>query len=182
MLCRSAYGVVHEESSWLKVCYSAGELLSMPFATWLAITFTVRRFYLVMLWATVVIAAIAPFVVNLPLLVALRTLQGITAGALIPILMMMTLRFLPTPIRLHGLALYALTATFSPNIAIWIAGYWLDTLESVNWVSWQFVPTAVICTGLVGWGLPKEAVVWQRFGGINWFGIAHGVPDRKSVV
>ncbi|WP_371420024.1 MFS transporter [Tardiphaga sp.] len=173
---RGTYGFGSDEASWINVCYSAGELLIMPFATCFAITFTVRRFYLGMLWATAVIAAIAPFVVSLPLLVALRTLQGVTAGALVPLLMMMALRFLPMSIRLHGLALYALTATFSPNVAIWLAGYWLDTLENVNWVSWQFVPTGVICTILVGWGLPKEPIHWQRFQGINWFGIATGVP------
>src|SRR3546814_11555865 len=49
-------------------------------------------------------------------------------GTMIPVLMMAALKFLPPHIRLHGLALYALTATFAPNLSIWLAGQWTDGL------------------------------------------------------
>ncbi|WP_371743813.1 MFS transporter [Mangrovicoccus sp. HB161399] len=162
--------------SWISSCYAAGELLVMPFASWFAITFTVRRFYLAMLATTCVIAAVQPLVIDLPLLLVLRTVQGISAGALIPILMMMALRFLPPAIRLHGLALYALTATFTPNVALWAVGHWSDQAGDLRWISWQFLPAAAICAGLVGWGLPVEPVIWPRFRGFNWAGFATGVP------
>lgn len=173
---RGALGHGIDEASWINACATAGELLVMPFATWFAITFTVRRFYLVMLWATALIGAVLPFVVDLPLMIVLRTLQGITSGALIPLLMMLALRFLPPAIRLHGLALYALTATFAPNVAIWIAGYWLDTTGYLDAIWWQFLPAAVICTILVGWGLPSEPVIWKRFPTMNLAGLVVGVP------
>lgn len=173
---RGGLGLGIDEASWFSVCYSAGELMVMPFATWFSITLTVRRFYLIALWTTAGIGLLTPFVINLPTLLVLRTLQGVSAGALIPILMMMALRFLPMAIRLHGLALYALTATFAPNIAIWIAGFWTDIVVLPNGLWWQFVPAAVICTGLVGWGLPKEPVVWPRFATLNWPALITGAP------
>lgn len=171
-----AIGQGIDGGSWISSCYGAGELLVMPFAGWFAITFSVRRFYLAMLGLTSVLAVLQPLVTNLPLLLVLRTVQGISAGALIPILMMMALRFLPPGIRLHGLALYALTATFTPNVAIWAVGHWADQAEDLRWISWQFLPAAAVCAGLVGWGLPVEPIIWPRFRGFNLPGFVTGVP------
>jgi len=169
-------GLGLDGGSWVSACYSAGELMVMPCATWFAITFTVRRFYIFMVSCTALIGLVVPFVVNLKILLVLRLLQGISAGALIPLLMMMALRFLPPAIRLHGLALYAMTATFTPNVALWVIGQWTDTVADLRWVSWQFIPAAALCIGLVGWGLPKEPVVWPRFKSINWAGLFTGAP------
>src|SRR3546814_6241230 len=75
---------------------------------------------------------------------------------MIPVLMMAALKFLPPHIRLHGLALYALTATFAPNLSIWLAGHWTDGLFDWRWVYWQILPLAAIAALLIGWGLPKD--------------------------
>ncbi|WP_108260184.1 MFS transporter [Mangrovicoccus ximenensis] len=171
-----AIGQGIDNGSWISACYAAGELLIMPFASWFAITFTVRRFYLAMLAVTAAIAAVLPFLVDLRLILVLRVIQGISAGALIPLLMMMALRFLPPAIRLHGLALYAMTATFTPNVAFWVVGHWSDTAADLRWISWQFLPAAALCAGLVGWGLPSEPVIWQRFRGFNWTAFLAGAP------
>ncbi|NTZ63478.1 hypothetical protein FY133_25470 (plasmid) [Agrobacterium tumefaciens] len=56
----------------------------MPFTTWFAITFSVRRFHLSMLALSAAIAAVLPLTVDLNLLLALRLVQGVSAGALIP--------------------------------------------------------------------------------------------------
>ncbi|WP_118136989.1 MFS transporter [Oceanicella sp. SM1341] len=171
-----ALGQGADPGSWISSCYTAGELMVMPFAGWFAVTFTVRRFCLAMLAITAAISLVLPFVVNLPLLLVLRAAEGMSAGALIPLLMMMALRFLPPPIRLHGLALYALTATFTPNVAYWVVGYWTDGLSDLRWISWQFLPAAALCGLLVGWGLPAEPVNWSRFRNFNATGFLAGAP------
>ncbi|WP_221166897.1 MFS transporter [Rhizobium sp. NZLR1] len=179
---RGALGFGTDDASWLNTFYSAGELMAMPFTTWFAITFTVRRFHLTMLTASALIAAVVPLTVNLNLLLTLRLVQGITAGALIPILMMMALSMLPPPIRLHGLALYAMTATFAPNVAIWIVGQWTDIVIDWRWLYWQFIPVALISGGLVAWALPKVPVQWKRFSSINWTSLAVGLPGLFLMV
>ena len=173
---RGALGVGLDEGSWLDTAYAAGEFVVMPFAAWFAITFSVRRFQLWMLGASAVLAAILPFVHSLNLLVALRFVQGVAAGGLIPILMMAALKFLPPAIRLHGLALYALTATFTPNLSIWLAGHWTDAVSDWRWVYWQFIPVAILAGLLMAWGLPREPVQTERFQHGNWRGMAFGVP------
>src|SRR3546814_15686923 len=86
------------------------------------------------------------------------------------------LKFLPPHIRLHGLSLYALTATFAPNLSIWLAGHWTDGLFDWRWVYWQILPLAAIAALLIGWGLPKDPIQTDRFPQANWPGLAFGVP------
>lgn len=172
---RGALGFGTDEASWLSTFYMVGELIATPFATWFAITFTVRRFHFMMVSACAVIAALLPFVQDLHLLIFLRFLQGMSSGALIPILMMMALKSLPAPIRLHGLALYAMTATFAPNLASWLTGLWTDGLSDWRWVYWQIIPLCVLAALLAGFGLPHDKIQTVRFKEANWFGMAFGV-------
>ncbi|RII99870.1 MFS transporter [Achromobacter sp. K91] len=173
---RGALGAGFDGGSWLTTAYSAGELIAMPFAAWFAITLSVRRFELWMLGTCTTLALVLPAVQDLHLLLALRFLQGLASGTTIPLLMMAALKFLPPPIRLYGLALYAMTATFAPNLSIWLAGLWTDALFDWRWVYWQIIPLAVIAAALVGWGLHREPVDAGRFRQANWFGMACGVP------
>ena len=173
---RGALGFGLDDASWLSTAYTAGELIAMPFAAWFAVTLTVRRFHTWMLGTCTVLAVLLPFVRDLDLLVGLRFLQGISSGTLIPILMMAALKFLPPKIRLHGLALYAMTATFAPNLAVWLAGQWTDGIVDWRWVYWQIVPGAVVAGLLVNWGLSREAIQTGRFGQANWLGMSIGIP------
>lgn len=173
---RGALGLGFDEASWLTTAYSAGELIAMPFAAWFAITLSARRFALWMLGACAAGAAVLPSLHNLDLLLAVRFLQGVAGGAMIPLLMMVALKFLPPPIRLHGLALYALTATFAPQLSTWLAGHWTDGWFDWRGVYWQTVPLAAVAAGLVAWGLPREPVQAARFREANWAGMACGVP------
>jgi DHA2 family multidrug resistance protein len=173
---RGALGFGLDDASWLATAYNAGELIAMPFAAWFAITLSVRRLELWMLGTCTLLAALLPCIHDLALLLALRFVQGIAGGAMIPLLMMVALKSLPAPVRLYGLALYAMTATFAPNLSIWLAGQWTDGMADWRWVYWQVVPLAVIAGLLVGWGLPREPVQPGRFRQANWSGMACGVP------
>lgn len=172
---RGALGFSIDEASWLSTFYTVGELIATPFATWFAITFTVRRFHFMMVSVCAVIAALLPYVQDLHVLIFLRFLQGMSSGALIPILMMMALKSLPATIRLHGLALYAMTATFAPNLASWLTGFWTDGLSDWRWVYWQIIPICILAGLLVGYGLPSDKIQTIRFKEANWFGMSFGV-------
>jgi DHA2 family multidrug resistance protein len=171
---RGALGFGLDSASWISTAYSAGALIAMPFSAWFGITLSIRRFVLWMLGFSTVVAIILPFIHSLDLLVTLRFLQGIASGAMIPLLMMAALKILPLSIRLHGLALYAMTATFAPNLAFWLAGQWTDELFDWRWVYWQLVPLAITSGLLVGWGMPREPIHSAAFRQANWVGMACG--------
>ncbi|WP_082339907.1 MFS transporter [Pseudomonas sp. Pf153] len=173
---RGAMGLGFDDGSWLSTAYNAGELIAMPFSAWFAITLSVRRLELWMLAGCSLLALILPFIHMLELLLTLRFVQGIACGTTIPLLMMAALKFLPPPIRLYGLALYAMTATFAPNLSIWLAGYWTDGLQDWRWVYWQIIPLATLAAGLIAWGLEREPIQTPRFKQANWTGLFFGVP------
>src|SRR5690606_6126242 len=150
-------------------------LIAMPFAAWFGITLSVRRCSLWTLGLCAVLALALPLIRNLDLMLALRFLQGSAAGASIPLLMMAALKYLPASIRLHGLALYALTATLAPNLSTWLAGHWTDGWLDWRWVYWQAVPLAAIGGLLSAWGLPREPIQADRFRQANWPGMTCGV-------
>lgn len=179
---RGALGFGLDDASWLTTAYSAGELIAMPFAAWFAITLSVRRFSLWMLGVCAVIAVVLPSLQNLDLLLIMRFLQGLASGTMIPLLMMVALKSLPPSIRLHGLALYALTATFAPQVATWLAGFWTDALSNWRWAYWQVIPFAGMAAPLVAWGLPREPIQVDRFREGNWSGMACGVPALGLLV
>ncbi|WP_432592658.1 MFS transporter [Stenotrophomonas maltophilia] len=179
---QGALGFAKDDATWLTTAYTAGELAAMPFATWFAITLSLRRFHLMMLGSSMVLAAILPLISSFELVLVLRALQGMVSGALIPLLMMSALRFLPLPIRLHGLALYALTATFSPNVALWLGALWVDRLEDWRWAYWHVIPLGAVAAALVTWGIPKMPPALGRFKEGNWLGMALGIPGLALLV
>ena len=172
---RGAHGWSSDDASWLSSVYLAGELAVMPFATWCAITFSLKRFQFATLGMAMLLAVLMPWVNNLPTLLVLRGLQGFFCGAQIPVLMMVALRFLPPPIRLHGLALYALTATFAPNLAIWLTGQWVDHLFNWQWLYWQVIPMGMMAIALIQWGIPDMPSALPRLKQANWVGLVFGM-------
>ncbi|ARU06847.1 MFS transporter [Comamonas serinivorans] len=179
---QGALGLATDDAAWLNTAYFAGELAAMPFATWFAITFSLRRVHNGALGVALLLAAVLPLVHNLHLLLALRALQGLFAGALIPLLMMSALRFLPPAIRLHGLALYAMTATFAPNVALWLAALCVDRLEDWRWVYWHVIPLGLVAMALVSWGVPAMPPALSRLKQANWLGMAVGIPGLALLV
>jgi len=166
----AAHGFAQDASSWLDTVYLACELFIQPFACWFAVTLSLRRYEMLLIAVTALLALLLPVVHSLPAMLVLRGLQGTFAGGLIPTLMMSALRFLPITIRLHGLALYAMTATLAPNIAIWVAGAWTDQLHDWRLIYWQVIPLAALAFTLCAWGLPRDPAHHGRFNQGNWFG------------
>jgi DHA2 family multidrug resistance protein len=171
---RGALGFAFDAASWLTTVHAAAELIAMPFAAWFAITLSVRRFVLWAIGLSGLAALALPLARSLELMLVLRALQGLAGGALIPILMMAVLKFLPPGIKLYGLALYSLTATFAPTIAIWLVGVWTDGAADWRLVYWQCVPLLALAVMLVAWGLPREPAQAARWRQCNWTGLASG--------
>ncbi|TCM69907.1 DHA2 family multidrug resistance protein [Acinetobacter calcoaceticus] len=179
---QGALGFSRDQAAWLNTVYSAGELAAMPFASWFAITYSMRRFQMWMLSSALFFSALLPWVHNYELMLLLRSVQGLCSGALIPILMMAALRFLPAPIRLHGLALYALTATFSPNVALWLSSLFVDSVQDWRWIYWHTLPLGAVSLACMAYGVPKSPMLLGRFKQCNWLAILIGVLGLACLV
>ncbi|MGE9553063.1 MFS transporter [Erwinia amylovora] len=170
---RAAIGFDYDTASWITSAYQAAEVAAMMVSPWFAVTFSLRRFALVVAFGFALTGALQPFAPTPSLFIGLRVIQGVFGGALPPLLMTVALRFLPPTIKLYGLAAYALTATFGPNIAASLAAFWTD---SVGWqfVFWQVIPPVFVAALLIAKGLPQDPVRLERFRQIDLFGMLTG--------
>jgi len=172
---RTVFGLGVDDGSWITSLYGAFELAAMPFSAWFAVTFSFRRYHLGVVAVFALLSLLTPFAPSVGVLLVMRCVQGFFGGLLIPVLMAAALRFFPLPIRLYGLALYAMTATFAPNVATWLSATWTDALGNTNLLFWQTLPLAALSLGAVAWGIPQDPVRLERFKQINWLGLVTGI-------
>jgi MFS transporter, DHA2 family, multidrug resistance protein len=178
---RGALSIGHDDGSWLTVLFEAANVSAMVFAPWFGVTFTLKRFSIVAMLATMLFGVLCPFAPNLPALYMLRVLQGISGGCLPPMLIIVALRYLPPRIKLYGLAGYALTATFGPALGTPLTALWT---EYVSWrmAFWQVVPLGIVCCCAIHIGLPEDPLKIERFRSFNWSGFFTGFPAIAMLV
>ncbi|MCQ8240742.1 MFS transporter [Rhizosaccharibacter radicis] len=167
-------GISHDPGTWVESLYITGEVVGMSCSPWFAITFGLRRWTLFVICFACVTTLLIPTTANLTLLYVLRVLQGLSGGLTIPLLMTTALRALPPPIRLYGLAAYALTATFFPNLSTLMAALWTEAGDGP--LGWQFsfyeaLPLATIAALLVWYGMVVDPPQLQRFRKFDWRGL-----------
>ena len=162
-------GLSHDAASWLATLYTAGEVVGMTVAAWCAVTFSFQRFALAAIALSFFTSLAIPFSSDLALLYPLRTLQGLSEGTTVPLLMAISLRVLPPPIRLYGLAAYSLTATFYPYLGATVSALWVDVLDW-RFAFFQVVPLSALAAVLVWFGIPAEPMKLERLRLFDWRG------------
>ncbi|MRW91335.1 MFS transporter [Duganella sp. FT80W] len=172
---RGAMGIGADDGVWLLAVYAAASVSAMAFAPWCSVTFSLRRFTIGAIAAFAVLGLLSPFAPNVPTLLLLRALQGLAGGALPPMLMTVALRFLPANIKLYGLASYALTATFGPNLATPLTALWTEA-AGWQWAFWNIIPPSLLAMAVVAWGLPQDPLKLERLRQFDWLGLLLGLP------
>jgi DHA2 family multidrug resistance protein len=167
---RGALGIGHDAGTWIESLYVWAEIVGMAVSPWLAMTFTLRRWTLFAIALCGASSALIPFSPNVEAISALRLLQGLAGGMLVPLLMTTAFRMLTPNIRLYGLAVYALTATFTPPLAATMTAFWVDI---VHWrfVFLQAVPLCLLAGVLVWYCLDQDRPQYDRFRLLDWRGV-----------
>ncbi len=166
---QAGLGISHDQGQWLSSLYITGEAIGMSMAPWLSVTFSLRRFAFFAIGLCFASSLLILTSSNLAMLYSFRLLQGLSGGLTIPLLMVTALRALPPPIRLYGLAAYALTATFFPALSTGAAALWVDGLDW-RFVFLQVIPLCAISTVLVWYGMPKDPLQLERLHKADWRG------------
>ncbi len=169
---RGGLGIGFDDGSWLPTLYVTGEVMGMAVAPELSVAFSVRRFALVAFALAVVSSVLVPFSVSREMLFVLRFLQGISAGLTIPLLMMTALRVLKPKIRLFGLAVYALSATFAPQFSTTLAALWTDGVYDWRFMFFQALPFGTLAAVLVWFGMDQDKPKYEMLTKFDWPGAA----------
>jgi MFS transporter, DHA2 family, multidrug resistance protein len=178
---QGALSIGHDDGTWLTTLFEAANVATMVFAPWFGITFTLKRFTIGAVLATMIFGVLCPLAPTLSALYTLRILQGIAGGCLPPMLIIVALRYLPPKIKLYGLAGYAMTATFGPALGTPLAALWT---EYVSWkmAFWQIVPLGIACCVAIQRGLPDDPLKLERIRSFDWTGFVTGAPAVAMLV
>jgi DHA2 family multidrug resistance protein len=167
---RGALGISHDPGTWIVSLYVSAEIVGMAISPWMLTTFTLRRWALFAIALCGISSVLIPFSPNIEAIYALRLLQGLAEGMIIPLLMTAALRVLTPNIRLYGLAVYALTATFTPALAATVAALWTDIVDW-RFVFLQAIPLCSLAGVLVWYCLDQDQPRYERFRIVDWRGV-----------
>ena len=159
----------HDAGTWLQSLYATGQVIGMSMATFWAVTVSIRRFAVFAATLNGFVSVLIPLSADLAWLYPLRTLQGVSAGFTIPLLLTVALRVLPPPIRLYGLSAYALTATFGPNLATTLAALWTDLVDW-RFAFWEAGPLCLLAASMLWFGVAQEPPQYERIAKFDWPG------------
>src|ERR1700693_335666 len=103
-----ALGISHDSGTWIESLYVSAEIIGMAISPWLLMTFTLRRWTLFSIALCGASSVLIPFSPNIEAIYALRLIQGLARGLILPLLMTTALRILTANIRLHGPGVFSL--------------------------------------------------------------------------
>jgi len=137
-----------EEMSWVITSYLAANAVVIPASGWLTAVFGRRRFYLictVMFTTSSFLSGIAP---NLEFLVAMRIIQGLGGGPVVPMAQAIMWEIFPLQQRGTALAVWGigimLAPILGPTVGGWIADSW-----SWRWVFYINLPIGILAFFMV---------------------------------
>jgi DHA2 family multidrug resistance protein len=132
-----------EEMSWVLTSYLAANAVAIPATGWLSARFGRRRFFMictVLFTASSFLSGIAP---TLPFLVAMRVLQGLGGGPVIPMAQAIMWEIFPLRQRGTAMAVWGigimLAPILGPTVGGWIADNW-----SWRWIFYINLPIGVL--------------------------------------
>src|SRR5262245_19224028 len=156
-----------DEMSWVITSYLAANAVVIPASGWLTALFGRRRFYLICtltFTGSSFLSGIAP---NLEFLVAMRILQGLGGGSVVP--MAQAIMWEIFPLEQRGVAMTVwgtgimMAPIFGPTVGGWIADNW-----SWRWIFYINLPIGVLAFFMVSAFLfdapfhrrPRHVDVW----------------------
>ena len=157
--------------TWISTAYLIGEIIVIPMTAFLSQVFSMRRYLIVSTALFLAFSASCGLATSLPEMIALRGLQGLCGGALIPLAFTIVVTLLPPSKRPLGFAGYALTATFAPAIGPTIGGWLTDTYGWPTIFYMNLIPGAVMLSALI-YALPSAPIRLDLLRQGDWLGIA----------
>ncbi len=171
-----ALGVSTSQGTWIISAYSVAAAISVPLTGWMARRFGEVRLFVMSVLAFTLMSTLAAFSFNLPMLVALRLLQGFVSGPMVPLSQTLMVRNFPPEKRGAAMGLWAMTVIIAPICGPLLGGFISDNF---HW-SWIFLINIPI--GLFGsltvWTLMKKrdsATVKMPLDGIGLLLLVLGV-------
>ena len=161
-------GASTDEGTWVITSFSVSAAIGMPLTGWLGRRFGEVRTFLVCTAAFTIVSFLCGLALDLPMLVAMRVVQGIFAGPMIPLSQSLLLANYPDDRKNLALGLLMMVTVTAPVLGP-ILGGWITDNWSWEWVFYINVPVGIVATLVTAWLLrgretPTARVAVDRVG------------------
>jgi len=133
----------YSQATWVLTSYLISNAIILPLTAWLGNRFQRKRFLLACIFIFTVSSLLCGLAVNLPMLLAMRVLQGIGGGALAPISQAILMESFPPKRQGAAQGLFGLGVVVAPVIGP-VLGGWLTDSYSWRWIFYINVPIGLI--------------------------------------
>ncbi len=149
----------YSQATWVLTSYLISNAVVLPLTAWLGNRFQRKRFLLSCIFIFTLSSLFCGLSVNLPMLLAMRVVQGIGGGALAPISQAILMESFPARQQGAAQALFGLGVVVAPVVGP-ILGGWLTDSYSWRWIFYINIPFGVFAM----WAIQKtvEDPPWVR--------------------
>jgi DHA2 family multidrug resistance protein len=171
---RGALHLGADEAAWIGTAFNAAMMFVGPFSVYLGGLLGARRVLLTCAGLFTIISVLLPFAPNLPILLILLVLAGLTAGTFYPLTLSFVLRNLPMRYVLLGIAMYAVDILVTTTFATSLEAWFMDHL-SWRWIFWNGSALTPVMMILIYFGIPWQPLPQPKEGQPkpNWRGFLY---------
>jgi MFS transporter, DHA2 family, multidrug resistance protein len=137
-----------DEMSWVVTSYLAANAIIIPASGWLTAVFGRRRFYLICTTVFTVSSFLSGIAPNLEFLVAMRVLQGLGGGPVIPMAQAIMWEIFPLEQRGTAMAVWGVGIMMAPILGPTVGGWIVDNW-SWRWIFYINLPIGIIAFFMV---------------------------------
>ena len=133
----------YSQSTWVLTSYLISNAVVLPLTAWLGNRFQRKRFLLFCIFLFTVSSLLCGLSVNLPMLLAMRVVQGIGGGALAPISQAILMESFPARKQGIAQAVFGLGVVVAPVVGP-VLGGWLTDSYSWRWIFYINIPFGLL--------------------------------------
>ena len=154
-------GVSPSEGTWTITTYSLAAAIMQPLTGWLGRRFGEVRTFVVSTLLFVAFSALCGFATSMPMLVALRLMQGAVSGPMAPMAQALLMRSYRPERRGMAMGLWGMVVFMAP-ICGPILGGWITDNFSWPWLFYINVPVGLLTAATIWWVLRRRETVRSK--------------------
>ena len=167
---QAGVGASADQIGWIQSIYLLAEVVAIPLSAYLSKMWGTRPFYVGATAAFIVTSVLAGLSGSIEMLIFMRALQGLAAGAMIPATFAVAMTVFPFEKRITANIIVGVIVTFAPTIGPTLGGHLAE------WTSWRWLFFVNVIPGLLVIFLVGR---WGDFDrgdprlarGIDWLGL-----------
>ena len=144
-------GVSPNQGTWVITSFGVANAIALPLTGWLSQRFGQVRLFVASVLLFVMASWLCGLAPNMSTLIAMRAVQGIVAGPMMPLAQTLLLSSYPPAMAGIAMALWAMTTLVAPVMGP-VLGGWITDHTHWGWIFFINIPVG-IAAGFITWSI-----------------------------